>query len=142
MINKAAFEHFISVKETHSKLNDIEYKEFWIQPYLTSQKLSNQEKQLLYKLGSTCNESKMNFKKINRNNLQCVFGCLSSEDQEYSFIHCSQLVSKINTNYVGQYTYIFGTIEEQICTMRTYQSIQKLRNHVLKSLHLPGGVFY
>ena len=48
LINKAAFKYFLSVKETHSKLNDITYKKFQIQLYLIAQKLSNQNKQLLY----------------------------------------------------------------------------------------------
>ena len=34
LINKAAFKYFLTVKETHSKLNDVTYKKFQIQPYL------------------------------------------------------------------------------------------------------------
>ena len=94
----------------------------------------------MYKLRSKCHESKVNFKKINRNNLQCVFGCLSNEDQEHSFVYCTPIVSKIKKNSSGQYAHIFGTLEEQICIMQTFGNIQKMRSHVIKNHHLPGGV--
>ena len=56
----------------------------------------------------------MNFKKMNRNYLQCLFGCLNNEDQEHSFVHCTPIVSRV------QYAHIFGTLDEQICIMKTF----------------------
>ena len=97
-IKKSRMSRKVSFKtkiHTHRKLNDVSYNRLELQPYMTSQKLSNKEKQLLYKLRSKCHESKMNFKKMNRNNLQWVFGCFSNEDQEHSFVHCTPIVSKI-----------------------------------------------
>jgi hypothetical protein len=138
LINQAAFKYFLSVKETHSKLNDITYKKVQIQPYLITKKISNKNKQLGYKLRSKCHDSKMNFRKLHRNNLNCVFGCISNEDQEHSFVNCQPIVGKISKNSNGQYKDIFGTIEEQICIMKTFEKIQKLRNHVIKNHHLPG----
>ena len=139
LINKAAFKYFQSVKETHSKLNDITYKKFQLQPYLSSQKLNNLNKELLYKLRSKCHESKMNFRKLHRNNLNCVFGCLSNEDQVHSFVNCLPIVSKISKNSTGHYRDIFGTLDKQICIMKTFENIQKMRIHTIKNHHLPGG---
>ena len=101
LINQAAFKYFLSLKESHSKLNDISYNKLELQLYMTSQKLSNKEKQLLYKSRSKCHEYKTNFKNMNRYNLQCVFGCLNNEDQEHSFVHCTPIVSKIIKNSRG-----------------------------------------
>ena len=103
LINKAAFKYFLSVKETHTKLNNVTYKKFELLSYLASKHISNEEKQLLYKLRSKCHDSKTNFKKLNKNNLKCVFGCSTNEDQEHSFIHCLPIVTKINKSSKEQY---------------------------------------
>jgi hypothetical protein len=139
LINKAAFKYFLSVKENHTKLNNVTYKKFQLQPYLASKNISNEEKQLLYKLRSKCHDSKTNFKKMHKNNLQCVFGCSTSEDQEHSFIHCLPIVSKINKCSKEQYNHIFGRLEEQIIIIKTFKKIERLRQHIIKNHHLPGS---
>ena len=63
MINKASFQMFINLKNTHSKLDDIVYSQFKRQSYLTSSEVSNFEKQLLFNLRSRCHSSKTNLKK-------------------------------------------------------------------------------
>ena len=44
LISKAAFKHFMTLKETHSKLNDVTYSELKVQPYLTTNLLNNEQK--------------------------------------------------------------------------------------------------
>ena len=81
----------------------------------------------------------MNFRKLHRNNLKCVFGCLSNEDQVHSFVNYLPIVSKISKNSTGHYRDIFGTLDKQICIMKTFENIQKMRIHTIKNHHLPGG---
>ena len=47
-IRKTAIKYFMTVKETHSKLNDVSYSELKVQPYLVSNMLNNEQKEVLY----------------------------------------------------------------------------------------------
>ena len=131
LISKAAFKHFLTIKETHSKLNDLSYSELKVQPYLTSNMITNEQKQLLYKLRSKCHESKMNFRKMHKNNLKCVFGCSQDEDQKHAFLYCWPIVSKIKNHHVTQYNNLFGTLQEQEKTIQIFSQIQKMRKDTL-----------
>ena len=73
MINKSAFKYFMQIKETHSKLDQLEYTELKIQPYLKSLAINNKEKELLFNIRSKSHHSKDNFRKLYRNNLNCSF---------------------------------------------------------------------
>ena len=47
LLNKAAFKHFIQLKETHSKLNEVQYTGLKIQDYLTTKGLNYKEKNII-----------------------------------------------------------------------------------------------
>ena len=44
LINKAVFDFFMNKKQTHSKLDGVEYSKLETQPYLMSKKLNTNEK--------------------------------------------------------------------------------------------------
>ena len=113
LINKAAFKHLMTVKETHSKLNDITYSELKVQPYLTLDLLNNGQKELLYKLRSKCHESKLNFYKMHKNNLKCVFGCSKNGDQENEFLYCWPNVSQIKNHHMTNTTTCLATCKSK-----------------------------
>ena len=136
MINKSAFKYFMQIKETHSKLDQLEYTELKIQPYLKSLAINNKEKELLFNIRSKSHHSKDNFRKLYRNNLNCSLGCLQIEDQIHTFIDCTKL-EKINTPVV--YDHIFGTLVEQESTIKVFMRKNTLRNHIKKNHILPGG---
>ena len=52
----------MSLKETHKKLDQVEYKELKMQDYLGSRLFNIKEKKLLYLLRSRCYDVKSNFK--------------------------------------------------------------------------------
>ena len=66
LIRNAAFGSLREIKSKHKKLNNICYLSFQIQPYLTSSKFNNKERELLYLLRSNCYKSKINFKKTSQ----------------------------------------------------------------------------
>ena len=139
MVNKAAFNYFLNIKETHSKLDETLYTQFELQPYLTTSLLTQSEKELLYLLRSKCHSSKNNFRKLHKNNTQCQFQCGTAEDQRHTFSKCKHLVNKINNSLLVQYEHIFGTLDEQIEVMKIFAKIEQLRNHIMKRHVLPGG---
>ena len=52
-ILKSAFKYLQSLKTNHSKVKIIKYDKLEVQPYVTSNKLSTEEKQLLQRLRSS-----------------------------------------------------------------------------------------
>ena len=133
----------MTLKETHSKLKDVTYSELQVQPYLSTNLLNNEQKELLYILRSKCHESKMNFSKMHKNNMKCVFGCSYVEDQKHAFLYCWPIVSQIENHHITQYDNIFGTLQEQVDTVEIFSNIQKRNKHTLlmngTDKTLPGG---
>ena len=95
LMNKAVFKYFMNLKEGHTKLQGVEYKQFHLQPYLATMTLSNKEKELLFNLRSNCHSSRNNFRKMHRNNLECIFKCPQIEDQLHSFTACIPILSQV-----------------------------------------------
>ena len=138
LVNKAAYKYFLNLKETHSKLDEIVYSKFELQPYLTTEILTQKQKELLYLLRSKCHSSKMNFRKLHRANLTCIFQCPVNEDQRHAFSHCQSITNRIKHSSLVQYEQIFGPLHEQIEAMKIYSKIELLRIHTMKRHVLPG----
>ena len=75
LVKKAAFSEYIKEKEQKSKLNNLTYETFNIQPYLTKCGLTKKEISILFSLRSNSHPAKCNYKKMYSNSLQCSFGC-------------------------------------------------------------------
>ena len=135
-VTKSAFEHFMEEKKKHTKLDEIVYDELKIQKYLVSDKFTVKERNLLYSLRSRCHNSKNNFRKMNKNNLQCTFGCTSIEDQRHTFLICKEIRSQVNVGNT-QYENIFCDIDRQKEAIQIFIQIEDKRNQMKDKL-LPG----
>ena len=124
----------MGLKETHKKIDKITYEEFRIEPYLKSKVLSQKEKKLLYLLRSQCHNSKYNFTKLNRNNLNCRFGCPEVEDQIHTFTKCPYIFSEYLNKPKTPYENIFGNINEQELSISSYILIEQTRLHKISYL--------
>ena len=133
LVHKAAFKFLIMKKEGHTKLDEINYTKLILQPYLSSSSINNNEKKLLYILRSKCHNSKMNFRKLNRNNLKCVLGCQQNEDQVHVFTQCQPLMNRLNILDDIQYNNILGSLPQQIELIKLLYKIDQSRNHILKN---------
>ena len=91
LVQKAIFKFYMKEKEKLSKLEMLEYTSLQIQPYLITETMTTKEINLLYSLRSRCHESKLNFRKMNKNDLRCRFGCDQVESQEHIFTQCIKL---------------------------------------------------
>ena len=120
LINKAVFQYLMNLKQGHSKLNDVEYTIFQLQPYMATKTMTNEEKELLFNLRSKCHSSQANFRKMHRNNLKCIFNCPDNEDQMHSFTKCRPILSRIDNAYSVKYENIFGTLQDQKHTIQVF----------------------
>ena len=139
LVSKAAFRYYLQKKEKHTKLDKIEYTQLKLQPYLSTKSINNMQKELLYLLRSKCHGSKMSFKKLYRNNLKCVLGCMQNEDQLHVFTQCQPLLDKLNNSNSSPYNHIFGSLPQQVQLIQEFYKIDQMRKHIIKKHISPGG---
>ena len=103
------------------------------QEYLKSAMFNQQERQLLVALRSKCHQSKENFKKLNKNNLNCKLGCDKIESQVHVFTECDKLKSDETQNV--PYEGVYGSLQSQKQTIEVFQKIDQARQQLTL---LPG----
>ena len=137
-VKNAAFRELMKLKETHSKLDDVNYTDFAIQPYLKNKMFSKDECKLLYLLRSKCHSSKQNFRRMYKNDTRCTFQCPDIEDQTHVFTQCYPIISQTTaSNQIFDYDDIFGNIYQQKNIIKLFLLIDIKRQEVQEKL-LPG----
>ena len=128
-----------------SKLSKLNYTKYKIQSYLTSTKLTNEEKSLLFSLRTRMVRVKDNFKnEFGNNNLSCSLQCGQYEDQQH-LLNCDILIQNCEALYNDtsvKYEDLFGTEKNQLEAVRLYAKILKTRNLLLDEIATsdPGPV--
>ena len=90
-ILKTAFEYLKSKKETHSKMNNLEYDDLNIQKYLKSNNnLSNDQKYFLFKLRTKMTELKANYKNKYVDEICSI--CRIEEESQSHLMECEILI--------------------------------------------------
>ena len=80
MVNRAAFKEYTEKKETHQKIQNLEYEQLELQPYLKSNEFSGQERKLLTLLRSRCHPARKNFKKMYQNQINCNLDAMKTRN--------------------------------------------------------------
>ena len=78
-----AFYDLIEKKDSHTKLDDIVYEKYEMQPYLKSQLLYQQDAKILFRLRSIMFNVKRNFSSKYSTNMNCRLCHTEVEDQEH-----------------------------------------------------------
>ena len=146
-IRDAAFEELKLVQEQHTKVKDITYKEFKIQPYMVSNKFSTSMVKVLFDMRSSMTRNiKNNFPSIFRSNMRCQLNCIDKEaiDSQSHLLNCSVLLQKLSTEEQVnvskvEYTDIFGTLDQQRSVVLVFTRILELREELLDLQRLPVG---
>ena len=133
-VRKSAFKFFNKEREGHKKVKNIVYTDFRIQRYLTSKLFNKEERNLLFSLRSKCHQAKLNFSKMNKNNLLCSLGCQKTEDQAHIFKECPILS---NCKQYPPLEFIFGDINDQNEAIKVFLPIEKRRKQLKENI-LPG----
>ena len=138
-VQKAAFLDYLLIKEkSKKKMKALEYKTFGIQQYIISIKFSVKQIRLLFSLRSSCYSAKMNFPKMNRGNLKCIFLCDQQETQIHIFEECQPIRERLDYNTNVKLKYIYGTLDEQLEAIIILEKIDDMRSHMRNNI-LPGG---
>merc|ERR1712204_116589 len=96
------------------------------------------ERELLVRLRSKCHDAKANFRKMNKNDVKCSFGCDEIECQEHIFSNCLPLQSRVSSTDTAEYQNIDSETEKQKSTIVIFMQIEQERKKAKEAL-LPGG---
>lgn len=104
-IQSAAFQQYIEVQKSKSKIKNIEYTNLKTQEYLLSNKFTNSECFLLFKLRSRMIDIKENFKSSHLSDMKCRKGCVEIEEVSH-LLKCPVLVNELTEEEKYQSTQI------------------------------------
>ena len=130
-----AFEDLIKIKSQHSKGKEVVYKELKIQKYLKSNKLTKNQKILLYNLRYRMTNAKMNFKNMYLDT-KCSL-CENEEDSIRHYLECSVLLEQCEELFndrIVRYEDIFGNLQKQLRAVNLFEKVMKKRQQLLDKL--------
>ena len=114
-VKKKAFDDLIKLNKTHSKMDNLNYDQLKIQNYLkTDSKMTNDEKQLLFRMRTRMTDVKLNFKNKYVDHL-CLLGQIEEESQSH-LMECLILKDKceaLKENMEVEYKDIFKNNTKQ-----------------------------
>ena len=96
------------------------------------------EKKLLFALRSKSYKARMNYKKMNRNNLMCSLKCNTEETQIHIFQSCRPIIDKLGQIDIPSFNLIYGTPKEHKCAIEVFIKIDDMRKQIQDNI-LPGG---
>ena len=133
-MREAARIYLTQLKDKHSKSNGLQsYK---LQQYLTSDELTTEEKQLLFKLRTRTYNCKANFKNQYGQNISCLI--CGSEDTQHHLLICSRTTAGVGINGVT-YSDIFGTLRNQVKVTKVLMKVTRNRKIILENSSLLGS---
>ena len=121
-------------KEKHTNVKHVQYSGLRLpQPYLTSPKFDNSMTSLLFNLRcSSVNEFKDNFQTQYGKPPPCKLLCGKGIDSQRHALSCPAIIGKLTPselNSINQldYSFLFGSLEEQLEITTIYQRIIEIR---------------
>ena len=98
--------------------------------HMTSNKLSCDEKQLLFKLRTRTFDCKSNFKDQFKNDLRCLL-CKSDDTQEH-LLNCKPIIQNIDTSNIN-YNDLFSNIEKQVKATKVFMKLSRSKTFLINS---------
>ena len=134
-IHEVAKKYLSELKEKHSKSTGLTHCNM-IAGYLSTNQLSTEEKQLLFKFRTRTFNCRANYKSQYGSELACQI-CQNEDDQPHILL-CNKTIEGINLGNV-QYEHIFGTTAQQIKITKILKLITNKRMLLLKKSSIPGS---
>ena len=133
-VSALARQYLTNLKDKHSKSAGLSNTFDKMQDYLTSDDLTTEEKQLLFKFRTRTYPCKTNFKNLYQPDLSCSI-CLEEDSPEH-LLSCTN--KGIDTSGL-QYSDIFGNIKQQTRIIRVLKQITVNRNLLLNEIPTNGS---
>ena len=136
-IEQATFDYLKAKAEKHSKSKKIPYDKLKIQEYITDKRFSTEHKILLFKMRSSMDDVKENFKTMNNGDLTCDL-CQKDVMQDTShLLDCQTLLENCPDLYNDtevEHRQIFQETDKQLIAIKLYTKIFKVKLKLLEKL--------
>ena len=123
-----AREYLLTLKGKHSKSAGLSEDYTMMQDYLTSDKLTTEQKQLLFQFRTRTFPCKTNYKTQDEPDLSCSI--CQEEDTPQHLLHCLRIIDGVDTDGM-KYCDIFGLTDQQIKFIKVLQKITVNRKKIL-----------
>ena len=134
-VEKAAIASYIRRKENKlSKLDDLKYTTFELQPYFSCPEFGPKEVRIISLLRSKSHPAKDNFRKLHRDNTKCSLGCPSEETQTHIFEQCTPILNIIGPGKNINLSDIYGTLDSQKSIIKILVQIEDIRVNLIKKM--------
>ena len=124
-IKETAMKYLNKIKNSHSKVENINYENLQVQPYLVDTKFTTNEKQLLFRLRTRMTNVKLNFRSSYQD-LSCNLCASNSLQSDIHLLECETLIDKcsqLRNDIASEYEDIFGSLSEQLSITKLYTSV-------------------
>ena len=132
-ISALALKDLNKIKESHSKVKDLQYKKLEIQNYMKQRSFKTQEIHLLFKLRTRMLQVKNNFKNQHEN-IQCDL-CNEAEETQEHLLDCQTIIDNCEELYndsTVQYNDIFSQNPNKLLKVtKLFAEVTKVRNMLL-----------
>ena len=105
---------------------------YGMKEYLTTDKISLEQKQLLFNLRTRMVTVRVNYKNKYKENLNCTLCDTESEESQEHLLHCPALLRNIDVDHSVKYMDIFDSLDRQVKAVKYIGEILKIRKLMLK----------
>ena len=107
--------------------------DYCMQEYLTTDKITLAQKQILFNLRTRMIPVRSNYKNQYPGNLNCTLCDTNSEESQEHLIQCPALLERVDVDSSVKYMDIFDTLEKQVKAVKYISEILKIRKSMLKT---------
>ena len=135
-VKKIATEQLQNLKESHSKLDDINFDKLECAQYLVDSRLNKREARLLFNLRTRMYKVKANYRGNHLYNMVCDL-CRSATCDQRHLMECSVLhqeVPELRNNINVKYQHLFGSLDNMVPAIKLFSAITKRREELLDEL--------
>ena len=122
----------IALQKTHSKVKNIDYDKFVVQPYLTDVRFQTKEKQMLFSLRVRMTSTKLNYRSM-YTDLNCNICSENVPQSDSHLLECQTLInecSELRNDTQVEYEDIFGNTEEQLRIAKLFMAIFETKSDI------------
>ena len=136
-IHDGALNFLKSIQDKHTKMSNLNYQELKCSKYLLDNRLSNEDKKLLFKFRTRMYTVKANFRTQFKDKLDCKL-CKSAIESQAHLFECNEIknmIPELKSNSKVKYEHIFGNIGQMREVVKILQKICAERESQIEELN-------
>ena len=131
-VQNKAFEELQKLKESHSKVQKLKYKQLEMQKYLkpSNLKIKKEDAITIFKLRSRVEDVKINFRG-KYEELECEL-CKEEDESQEHILKCKEILKTMDTNEIPEYENLFEkNVTKQLEIARMFNENMKRKKKLL-----------